>query len=203
MSSANAKQGDESSPSQSKSKGSSDEIVVNPSNYYNPFLPAVHPMEYAMMHPYANTNAGATTSSDNNDTTANDAPVVPSGRGRRESMAEHFPSKLHRMLEACERDGLSKIASFFPHGRAFAIHQPRRFAEEVMPKHFKQTKYTSFQRQLNLYGFRRLSLGPDVGGYYHERFLKGQPQLSVGMKRTKLKGDRRVKSNSSNEFEPK
>ena len=78
-------------------------------------------------------------------------------------VVEPFPLKLHRMLETCEREGLSDVASFFSHGRAFAIHKPRRFVEYVMPRFFKQTKLTSFQRQLNLYGFKRLTTGPDNG----------------------------------------
>ena len=52
-----------------------------------------------------------------------------------------------------------------------------------MPKFFKQTKLTSFQRQLNLYGFKRISKGPDNGGYYHPMFLRGQPHLVDQIKR--------------------
>jgi hypothetical protein len=41
-----------------------------------------------------------------------------------------------------------------------------------MPLYFRQSKITSFQRQLNLYGFIRITQGLDRGGYYHELFLR-------------------------------
>jgi len=45
-----------------------------------------------------------------------------------------------------------------------------------------------FTFRLNLYGFRRLTQGPDAGAYYHELFLRGRPQLSQRMQRQKIKG---------------
>lgn len=71
----------------------------------------------------------------------------PRNRG---GVAEPFPLKLHNMLETCEREGLGDVVSFFSHGRAFAIHKPRKFQDTVMTRFFKQTRLTSFQRQLNL-----------------------------------------------------
>jgi hypothetical protein len=124
----------------------------------------------------------------------------PDTRRNRGGVTEPFPEKLHRCLDTCERDGFSDVFSFFSHGRAFAIHKPRRFVAEIMPRFFRQTKLTSFQRQLNLYGFKRISQGPDNGGYYHELFLKGRPGLCVNMKRTKVKGN--AKSKRDLEGEP-
>ena len=59
-----------------------------------------------------------------------------------------------------------------PHGRCFVMHKPKEFVVEVMPLHFRQSKITSFQRQMNLYGFNRITKGSDRGGYYHELFLR-------------------------------
>lgn len=53
--------------------------------------------------------------------------------------------------------------------------------------------YSSFQRQLNLYDFQRISEGPEKGAYWHELFLKDQPMLSTNMKRSKVKGVTRAK----------
>jgi hypothetical protein len=41
------------------------------------------------------------------------------------------------------------------------------------------------QRQLNLYGFRRIGEGPDKGGYIHEHFLRGKKSLCKKIKRKK------------------
>ena len=53
---------------------------------------------------------------------------------------------------------------------------------------FSQTKYPSFQRQLNLYGFSRFAHGRDKGAYYHPCFIRGKPSLVRGMIRRKIKG---------------
>jgi hypothetical protein len=87
------------------------------------------------------------------------------------------------MLVEMEEAGNDDIMSFFPHGRAFGIHDPERFVGEVMPNYFKQSRLSSFQRQLNLYGFTRITSAPNNGGYYHELFLKGRPALSYHMRR--------------------
>jgi hypothetical protein len=56
--------------------------------------------------------------------------------------------------------------------------------------HFNQSKLTSFQRQLNLYGFSRItSGGPDRGSYYHPCFLRGRPGLCRSIDRQRVKGN--------------
>jgi hypothetical protein len=76
-------------------------------------------------------------------------------RGPRGGVYDPFPMKVHRMLHQSRLEGQETIVSWLPHGRAFKIHQPKVFAEVIMPRFFNQSKYTSFQRQLNLYGEER------------------------------------------------
>jgi hypothetical protein len=103
----------------------------------------------------------------------------------RGGVTDPFPQKLYRMLQDVEEQGKTHIVSFLPHGRALAIHDMEAFTVEILPKYFaKQSKLVSFVRQLNLYGFVRIHSGPDLGGYYHELFLKGRPELSAFMRRT-------------------
>jgi len=100
-------------------------------------------------------------------------------------VTQPFPEKLHTMLD---NDDDPSIVTWLPHGRAFLVRKPAEFTAQIMPKYFRQTKLTSFQRQLNLYGFRRLTQGSDSGAYYHELFLRGRPQLCLRMQRQKIKG---------------
>uniref|UniRef100_A0A7R9WKV0 HSF-type DNA-binding domain-containing protein n=1 Tax=Pseudictyota dubia TaxID=2749911 RepID=A0A7R9WKV0_9STRA len=112
-----------------------------------------------------------------------------------------FPLKLHHLLDRSEEDGLGHVASWAPHGRAFLIHQPKEFVDKILPNYFRQSKLTSFQRQLNLYGFQRVTRGPDSKAYYHELFLRGKPLLTKKMVRVRIKGTK-YKAASSPDSEP-
>ena len=111
-----------------------------------------------------------------------------------------FPLKLHEMLERLDQDGYAHVVSWQPHGRCFVVHKPKEFVE-LLPTYFKLSKLASFQRQLNLYGFQRLTRGQDRGGYYHELFLKGRVFLAHSIQRIKVKGTG-VRARSNPEQEP-
>ena len=99
------------------------------------------------------------------------------------NMPSTFPYKLYAILED-DND----CVGWQPHGRSFLIHDPKTFVEHVLPKYFSAIKLTSFQRQLNLYGFERLTSGLDAGAYYNKYFLRGRLDLVALLKRTKVKG---------------
>lgn len=112
-----------------------------------------------------------------------------------------FPFKLHLILTEIEKDGKDHIISWLPHGRAFAVHKQGLFQADIMPKYFKQSKITSFHRQLNLYGFQRVTQGRDCGSYYNEYFLRGKPYLTRKIIRIKVKGTK-IRAASSPDDEP-
>jgi HSF-type DNA-binding len=58
----------------------------------------------------------------------------------------------------------------------------------ICPRFFSQTKYASFQRQLNLYGFSRKRAETSLSCYYHPCFLREDPDLVRNMVRCKIKG---------------
>lgn len=113
-----------------------------------------------------------------------------------------FPLVLHNLMEDAEIKGFANCISWRPHGRAFLIKDPKSLVEDILPSYFKHSKLSSFQRQLSLYGFTRLtSGGPDRGAYYHECFLRGRPFLSTRISRTRIKGTW-VRTSASPELEP-
>ena len=108
-----------------------------------------------------------------------------------------FPLKLHYCLDDAPTKSFEHIISW-QFLNIFKVHDPEAFVQYIMPRYFSsQTKYTSFQRQLNLYGFERIESGPFRGGYQHHLFFPGQRELSMKMSIQKIKGISKRHSPSS------
>lgn len=74
-----------------------------------------------------------------------------------------FPSKLYQMLQDSDKYGFQSIVSWLPDGKGFVVRNSRVFIEKIARDYFSQTKFKSFQRQLNLYGFQMIHQGYDKG----------------------------------------
>lgn len=90
-----------------------------------------------------------------------------------------FPRKLHEILT----DESSDVIAWSRTGRAFYIRDMETFVSHILLKYFKHEKYSSFQRQLNLYGFRKIQKGEDTGAYAHEFFSRDHPEDLVRVRR--------------------
>jgi len=114
-------------------------------------------------------------------------PKLPPRGGKRQKRSyrhESFPEKLYRMLMELEQQGRDDVISFVRQGTAFQIHQPAVFEDEIMRNCFRQSKLASFKRQLSMYGFQRMSGGPDHGSYRNPNFRRGNPELCRDMERS-------------------
>lgn len=140
---------------------------------------------YRVKHEYAdhaNASIGELEETDFLDTNMN--------RSNRGGVTMLFPEKLYQLLSLPPEVVDPAIISWAPHGRCFSVHQAREFTRSLLPNYFNHNAITSFQRQLNLYGFKRItkSGSKDQGHYYHELFLRGRPELCRRMRRQKIKG---------------
>ncbi len=63
-----------------------------------------------------------------------------------------FVSKLYRMVN----DEPSNLIKWSPDGTTFIVARPEEFAREVLPRFFKHNNFSSFVRQLNMYGFHKV-----------------------------------------------
>ena len=82
--------------------------------------------------------------------TANGAGGGGGGGGRDQQPL--FLRKTYQMLETCPQG----IACWSEGGDSFMIKDPDRFAAEVIPQYFSHNNFSSFVRQLNFYGFRKV-----------------------------------------------
>ncbi|CAM9512467.1 unnamed protein product [Choristocarpus tenellus] len=96
-------------------------------------------------------------------------PDVP--RVGKRGAPQAFARKLYEILttESSEVIGWNKA------GTAFHVRNVETFAEEILTKYYRHSKFSSFQRQLNLYSFRKIVKGPDAGGYAHAMFRRERP----------------------------
>ena len=63
-----------------------------------------------------------------------------------------FPTRLHKIVESSEQEGLSSIVSWCQHGRAFKIYNKKLFLEKIIFHSFYMRTMRSFVRQLSSYG---------------------------------------------------
>jgi hypothetical protein len=104
-----------------------------------------------------------------------------------------FLEKVFNILDTCDLD----IACWADDGKTFFVKQPKVFAEEYLPKYFRHKNFSSFVRQLNFYGFRKLRNDASKSDeeelkwwqFKHEKFLKGQRHLlGTILRKTNVQG---------------
>ncbi|ORX82800.1 hypothetical protein K493DRAFT_167356, partial [Basidiobolus meristosporus CBS 931.73] len=95
-----------------------------------------------------------------------------------------FLNKLHKMVG---EPTTNELIRWSEDGTSFIVTKHEEFAKEVLPRFFKHNNFSSFVRQLNMYGFHKIPhlqqgvLQADEGAerweFSNPHFLKNQPDL--------------------------
>jgi heat shock transcription factor len=72
---------------------------------------------------------------------------------------------------------IAEVIGWTSSGDSFNIRQVGRFTEEVLPRYFKHRNFSSFIRQLNMYGFRKTRHPDGDNVYMHDHFQRGHKHL--------------------------
>ncbi|XP_030065642.1 heat shock factor protein 3 [Microcaecilia unicolor] len=100
-----------------------------------------------------------------------------------------FLTKLWTLVEDPSNDD---VICWSWNGQNFSILDEQRFAKEIIPKYFKHNNISSFIRQLNMYGFRKVVslenglIKPEKGSaleFQHPFFKQGKAELLENIKR--------------------
>ncbi|KAL9411754.1 hypothetical protein AB3S75_045371 [Citrus x aurantiifolia] len=103
----------------------------------------------------------------------------------RKSTPPPFLLKTYMLIEDPATDN---VISWNGDGTGFVVWQPAEFARDLLPTLFKHSNFSSFVRQLNTYGFRKVATGR--WEFCNQMFRKGEKDLLCKIRRRKAWANR-------------
>uniref|UniRef100_A0A5B7A789 Heat stress transcription factor n=1 Tax=Davidia involucrata TaxID=16924 RepID=A0A5B7A789_DAVIN len=93
------------------------------------------------------------------------------------------PPFLLKCFEMVDDQSTDALISWSSTNDSFVIWDASKFSSELLPKYFKHSNFSSFIRQLNIYGFRKVDT--DRWVFSNDGFIKGQKHLLKNISRRK------------------
>nr|QLJ58314.1 heat shock transcription factor B2a [Sphagneticola trilobata] len=97
------------------------------------------------------------------------------------SLPTPFLTKTYQLVED---KAIDDVISWNEDGSTFIVWNPTEFAKDLLPKYFKHNNFSSFVRQLNTYGFRKVV--PDRWEFSNDCFRRGEKRLLSDIQRRKI-----------------
>lgn len=176
-----------------------DPIPPLPANFNMPYNTRKRSSQEAQVN-----SEGSTSTSHSASAAAANKPIVIPG----------FVSKLYRMVD----ESTSNLIKWGGDGLTFVVTSPEDFSRQVLPLFFKHNNFSSFVRQLNMYGFHKVPhlqqgtmAASTIGNnestsweFSHVNFIRNRPDLLINVRRKigKDEGSGAGNANSSYEVSP-
>ncbi|KAA1470262.1 hypothetical protein DENSPDRAFT_679744 [Dentipellis sp. KUC8613] len=111
----------------------------------------------------------------------------------------NFVTKLYQMINDPKS---AHFIAWTELGTSFVVSNVGEFSRSILGSHFKHNNFSSFVRQLNMYGFHKINRTPraqrtstdaQTWEFSHHKFLRGRPDLLEEIKRKALEPDPSIK----------